>query len=64
MPEGFGTRRSGIWQTVWMEEVADSHIEDLHITTDATTGSINVKADVAGAVTDDCGVAVLDGESS
>jgi hypothetical protein len=46
-----------------MEEVADSHIEDLHITTDATTGSINVKADVAGAQSPTTlRVAVLDGE--
>jgi beta-galactosidase/beta-glucuronidase len=57
------TQVSGIWQTVWMEEVADSHIEDLHITTDATTGSINVKADVAGAQSPTTlRVAVLDGE--
>ena len=57
------TQVSGIWQTVWMEEVADSHIKDLHITTDASTGSINVKADVAGEKsTTTLRLAVLDGE--
>lgn len=44
------TQVSGIWQTVWLEEVSDRYIEDLHIGTDAATGTINVKADVAGAM--------------
>jgi beta-galactosidase len=43
------TRVSGIWQTVWLEEVPQSYIEDLHISTDAETGSITVAVDVGGA---------------
>jgi len=42
------TQCSGIWQTVWLETVPENHIEDLHIATDASAGSISVKVDVAG----------------
>ena len=42
------TRVSGIWQTVWVEQVAPVHIEDLHLLTDAAKGAITVSADVAG----------------
>ena len=42
------TRVSGIWQTVWLEKVADTHVEDLRITTDATAGTISVSAKVNG----------------
>lgn len=48
-PEGIWyTRVSGIWQTVWLEQVAETYIEDLHIATDATAGSITVSADIDG----------------
>lgn len=48
-PEGIWyTRVSGIWQTVWLEQVAQAYVEDLHIATDAAAGSITVAADIAG----------------
>jgi beta-galactosidase len=42
------TQVSGIWQTVWLESVPKTYIEDLAITTAAATGSITVRTDVAG----------------
>ncbi len=40
------TQVSGIWQTVWLETVPASFIDDLHIATDAAQGSIDVSADL------------------
>ncbi|QDV72738.1 glycoside hydrolase family 2 protein [Botrimarina mediterranea] len=42
------TRVSGIWQTVWLEEVDEAWIADLDMTTDADEGTIKIKADVEG----------------
>ncbi|QEG00466.1 Beta-galactosidase [Stieleria maiorica] len=43
------TQVSGIWQTVWMEEVPASHISDLKITTSAERGTITVEPKTKGA---------------
>lgn len=43
------TRVSGIWQTVWLEPVPATRIEDLKIHTEASTGQISVKVDVEGS---------------
>lgn len=37
------TQVSGIWQTVWLEEVSANHLQDVKVSTDATAGSISVK---------------------
>lgn len=37
------TQVSGIWQTVWMEEVPARHIKDLKISTDAEKGRITIR---------------------
>jgi len=37
------TQVSGIWQTVWLEEVSANHIEDLKLSTDAAAGTITVR---------------------
>ena len=37
------TQVSGIWQTVWLEEVPNEHIEDLKISTSAKEGTITVE---------------------
>lgn len=42
------TQVSGIWQTVWIEEVASQHIRDLKIMTDAKAGSITIAVDREG----------------
>ena len=43
----FYTRVSGIWQTVWLEEVPENFIRDLKITT-KTDGTIHLDPDVVG----------------
>ena len=48
-PEGIWyTQVTGIWQTVWTEEVAERSIEDLKIATSATDGSITITPVVTG----------------
>jgi len=42
------TQVSGIWQTVWLEQVSSSHIEKLKITTDAGAGTIAVRPVIRG----------------
>jgi beta-galactosidase len=43
------TQVSGIWQTVWLERVGTSYLDDLTITTDAGTGTITVRPKIAGS---------------
>ncbi len=42
------TQVSGIWQTVWLEEVTERYVEDLKITTDAQRGSITIQPKLSG----------------
>lgn len=42
------TQVTGIWQTVWLEEVSPSRINDLKVSTDATSGSITINPDLVG----------------
>ncbi len=49
-PQGIWyTRVSGIWQTVWLEEVSPRHLERLKITTDPQAGSITIEPTLAGS---------------
>ena len=58
------TQVSGIWQTVWLEQVAPSHIDDLKIATDATAGTISVSPDRRGPRRRTrCRVVVKDGDT-
>ena len=43
------TQVSGIWQTVWLEEVASQFIADLDLSTDSAKGTITVRATTGGA---------------
>ena len=43
------TRVSGIWQTVWLEEVPERYISSLLLTTDAAKGTIHLSAGLVGA---------------
>ncbi|MFC1759609.1 glycoside hydrolase family 2 protein, partial [Planctomycetota bacterium] len=63
-PRGiFYTQVSGIWQTVWMERVAESHFADLTIRTNADSGTITVDAGIEGSLlTSGFRVAVKDGD--
>ena len=66
------TQVSGIWQTVWLEEVPTIYLEDLKISTDATAGSISVRPEVRGTwdgglwqvAVKDCGCTVAEAKSS
>ncbi len=42
------TRVSGIWQTVWLEQVPKTYIEDLCIHTDAGAGTVRLAAKING----------------
>lgn len=42
------TQVSGIWQTVWLEEVPLRYIADLKIATDAAAGTISIRPILAG----------------
>lgn len=42
------TRVSGIWQTVWLEQVPDRHLADVRISTAINPAVISVKPDFAG----------------
>lgn len=42
------TRVTGIWQTVWLENVAERFIRDLDYTTDIKTGNVKVDAKLSG----------------
>ncbi|OYP32168.1 glycoside hydrolase family 2 protein [Rhodopirellula sp. MGV] len=43
------TQVSGIWQTVWLEQVAQNYIEELEISTDADKGTITVEPELVGS---------------
>ncbi len=48
-PVGFWyTSTSGIWQTVWLEVVPETHIESLKLTPDIDNASLDVKVDFNG----------------
>ena len=46
------TRTTGIWQTVWIEQVADTYITNAKIRTADLSGIINCDITVAGDITD------------
>jgi hypothetical protein len=49
-PKGcFYTRSSGIWQTVWLEEVPADHIRSYRVTPDIDKGTVTFSFDVSGA---------------
>ncbi|MBB02324.1 MAG: glycoside hydrolase family 2 [Planctomyces sp.] len=56
------TQVSGIWQTVWLEEVADVHLDDLKISTSVENGSITVRPKINGR--GQCRVVVKDGQKT
>lgn len=62
-PEGIWyTPVTGIWQTVWLEPVAEKHIEALRITPDVDHNRLTVNANVCnGAASDLLQVDVYDG---
>ncbi|WP_145246803.1 sugar-binding domain-containing protein [Aeoliella mucimassa] len=57
------TPTSGIWQTVWLEPVADGGVEDLIIVPDVDGESVKVTVDLYGDSKDTVSVEVKGGES-
>jgi beta-galactosidase/beta-glucuronidase len=58
------TQVSGIWQTVWLEQVSTAYIRDLKIQTDAATGTIRIRPDIVDApVGASTRIRVLDGDT-
>ena len=55
------TPQSGIWQTVWLEEVPETYIERLKITPDIDKSAVTVEVTVNGAPAGEAHVQVLDG---
>ena len=51
----FYTRMSGIWQTVWLETVPETHIADYAVTPDIDAGTVTFTLDVAGLSYADAG---------
>ena len=58
------TRVSGIWQTVWMENVPETHIAGYKVVTDIDKGTVSFKFDVVGAAFNRPEVKVTVGEVS
>lgn len=46
----FYTAQSGIWQSVWLEQVPSSYIKDLYFLPSFDTGEVTVTATIAGSV--------------
>ncbi len=46
------TQVSGIWQTVWLESVAETYLQDALVQTDAANGSVRVTPNLVGSATD------------
>ncbi|EMI46872.1 glycoside hydrolase family 2 protein [Rhodopirellula sp. SWK7] len=45
------TQVSGIWQTVWLEQVSPTYLNDLSISTNAADGTISIVCETAGDAT-------------
>ncbi len=55
------TRVSGIWQTVWLEQVSPSHLRGLKISSDSDAGSITIRPLIHGDASAD--IIVKDGDT-
>ncbi|MBL9134704.1 MAG: DUF4965 domain-containing protein [Verrucomicrobiales bacterium] len=63
-PEGIWyTPTTGIWQTVWLEPVAASHLEDLTLKSNIEAGEVQVGLNLRVSSEVQCRVSVLQGES-
>lgn len=46
----FYTRTTGIWQTVWLEPVADCYLKNVKITPDIDTGTVTLEYELGGTI--------------
>ncbi|MCO6459014.1 MAG: glycoside hydrolase family 2 [Pirellulaceae bacterium] len=58
------TSVTGIWQTVWLEPVAATHVRSLRMQTDIDQGTLELRADLAGNGQHHLRVRVLDQEQT
>lgn len=56
------TPQSGIWQTVWIEQVCENHIRNLRMTPDVDSGTVRIELEFAGEAVD-AEATALDGET-
>ena len=62
-PHGFWyTATSGIWQTVWLEGVNETHISSIKLTPDIDTASFNIKTEISAGTYNSLMLYVYDGE--
>lgn len=54
----FYTRTTGIWQTVWLEPVGNSYVENVHCTPDIDAGTVKLETQIAGDQSDSLALAV------
>ena len=54
------TPQSGIWQTVWIEEVSKDYIESIKLTPDIDRDEINIEVKYTGSYSDEMAAIVLD----
>ncbi len=54
------TPQSGIWQTVWLEEVCEGYIESIKLTPDIDADELRVEINYNGKATDEMAVIALD----
>jgi beta-galactosidase/beta-glucuronidase len=58
----FYTRVSGIWQTVWMEEVPEQHIESYKVVTDIDKGEVRIEVEKRGGGGQRMSISAFDGD--
>ena len=54
------TPQSGIWQTVWLEEVCESYIESIKLTPDIDADELRIEVNYNGKSTDEMAAIALD----
>lgn len=56
------TPQSGIWQTVWLEEVPEDYVKGIKLTPDIDNDTLKVELDFSDRVIHECAAIALDGE--
>lgn len=54
------TPQSGIWQTVWLEEVCEDYVDSIRLTPDIDNDQLNIELIFSDRVIEECGAIVYD----
>lgn len=54
------TPQTGIWQTVWLEEVCEDYIENIKLTPDIDNGTLDIELFFSDNIIHECGAIVTD----